>query len=79
MQGLWDWGLAVTYFHMGNPYYHRRRIVSPSCSGWEGVGPTRYGRQTKRVNQKAVTVYDSNFINMMLYRFSKLLSLKFFK
>ena len=25
--------------------YHRRGLVSRSCSGWEGVGPTRYGRQ----------------------------------
>ena len=39
--------LAVTYFRAGNPHYHRRRVVSPSCSGWEGVGPTRYGRQAK--------------------------------
>src|SRR5258706_10486641 len=37
--------LAVTYFRAGNPHYHRRRVVSPSCSGWEGVGPTRYGCQ----------------------------------
>ena len=36
----------MTYFHMGNPHYHRRKVVSLSCSGWEGVGPTRYGRQT---------------------------------
>jgi hypothetical protein len=36
----------MTYFRMGNPHYHRRGIVSLSCSGWEGVGPTRYGRQT---------------------------------
>lgn len=28
--------------------YHRRRVVSRSCSGWEGVGPTRYGHQAKR-------------------------------
>ena len=39
--------LAVTYFRAGNPHYHRRRGVSPSCSGWEGVGPPRYGRQAK--------------------------------
>ena len=38
----------MTYFHMGNPHYHRRGVVSLSCSGWEGVGPTRYGRQTNR-------------------------------
>ena len=44
--GLFQLGrLAVTYFRAGNPHYHRRRVVSPSCSGWEGVGPTRYGRQ----------------------------------
>ena len=44
--GLFHLGrLAVTYFRAGNPHYHRRRVVSPSCSGWEGVGPTRYGRQ----------------------------------
>ena len=44
--GLFHFGrLAVTYFRAGNPHYHRRRVVSPSCSGWEGVGPTRYGRQ----------------------------------
>jgi hypothetical protein len=36
----------MTYFHMGNPHYHWRGVVSLSCSGWEGVGPTRYGRQT---------------------------------
>ena len=36
----------MTYFRMGNPHYHRRGAVSLSCSGWEGVGPTRYGRQT---------------------------------
>ena len=38
--------LAVSYFRTGNPYYHRRWFVSRSCSGWEGVGPNRYGRQT---------------------------------
>ena len=36
----------MTYFRMGNPHYHRRGVVSLSCSGWEGVGPTRYGHQT---------------------------------
>ncbi len=38
--------LAVTYFRMGNPHYHRRYLVSRPCSGWEGVGPRCYGRQT---------------------------------
>ena len=28
-------------------YYHWRGSVSPSCSGWEGVVPLCYGRQTK--------------------------------
>jgi hypothetical protein len=40
-----DRALAMTYFLTGNPQYHRRGVVSRSCSGWEGVGPTRYGRQ----------------------------------
>ena len=36
----------MTYFHMRCAHYHRRGVVSLSCSGWEGVVPTRYGRQT---------------------------------
>ena len=40
--------LAVTYFRTGNPHYHRRGVVSRPCSVWEGVGPTRYGRQAIR-------------------------------
>jgi hypothetical protein len=40
--------LTITYFHTGNPHYHRRGVVSRSCSGWEGVVPTRYGHQAKR-------------------------------
>ena len=44
--GVWFCkALAMTYFLTGNPQYHRRGVVSRSCSGWEGVGPTRYGRQ----------------------------------
>ena len=27
-------------------HYHWRGLVSRSCSGWEGVVPRRYGRQT---------------------------------
>src|SRR5574338_423863 len=38
--------LTMTYFHEGGPHYHRRGLVSRSCSGWEGVVPRRYGRQT---------------------------------
>ena len=26
-------------------HYHRRNVVSRSCSGWEGVVPTCYGHQ----------------------------------
>ena len=37
--------LAVTYFRTREVHYHRRNFVSRSCSGWEGVGPKRYGRQ----------------------------------
>src|SRR5437868_11898706 len=37
--------LAMTYFHTGSPHYHRRGVVSRSCSGWEGVVPTRSGHQ----------------------------------
>ena len=38
--------LTMTYFHENGSHYHRRGLVSRSCSGWEGVGPRRYGRQT---------------------------------
>ena len=30
-------------------HYQRRKSVSRSCSGWEGVVPLRYGRQIKLV------------------------------
>jgi hypothetical protein len=43
--------LAVTYFHTGNPHYHRRGAVSRSCSGWEGVGPARCGHQAVGARQ----------------------------
>ena len=38
--------LTMTYFLTRSVQYHRRGVVSRSCSGWEGVGPTCYGRQT---------------------------------
>ncbi len=38
--------LTMTYFLTEEPQYHRRGFVSRSCSGWEGVVPKRYGRQT---------------------------------
>ena len=44
--------LTMTYFRMGNPHYHRRAAVSRSCSGWEGVGPAGYGRQTLSVRDQ---------------------------
>ena len=44
----------MTYFRMGNPHYHWRGAVSLSCSGWEGVGPTRYGRQTKLYQESGI-------------------------
>jgi hypothetical protein len=37
----------MTYFHARAGHYHRRWHVSRSCSGWEGVVPRRYGRQTE--------------------------------
>ena len=43
--------LTMTYFHEGGPHYHRRVCVSRSCSGWEGVVPQSYGRQTLTVIQ----------------------------
>ena len=39
--------LTMSYFHGREAHYHRRKSVSRSCSGWEGVVPLRYGRQTK--------------------------------
>ena len=43
--------LTMTYFRTRVGHYHRRRGVSLSCSGWEGVVPGRYGRQTVRGNK----------------------------
>ena len=39
--------LTLTYFLTQEAQYHRRDFVSLSCSGWEGVGPKRYGRQAE--------------------------------
>lgn len=39
--------LAVTYFHMGNPHYHRRGLVSLLSSGWDQVVPTCSSRQAE--------------------------------
>ena len=47
MRRFWDLGsLAMTYFRRRSADYHWRWGVSRSCSGREGVGPPRYGRQT---------------------------------
>ncbi len=43
--------LAVTYFYMRNAHYHRRNFVSRPCSRWEGVGPKRYSRQAKLLEE----------------------------
>ena len=45
VEGAGMGSLAVTYFRTREVHYHRRNFVSRSCSGWEGVGPKRYGRQ----------------------------------
>ena len=44
---LGEWEPDDDLLSHGNPHYHWRKVVSLSCSGWEGVGPTRYGRQAK--------------------------------
>src|ERR1700674_5287469 len=49
---VWLGCLTMTYFRTGYPHYHRRCLVSRSCSGWEGVGPRRYGRQTESGGRK---------------------------
>ncbi len=38
-------------------HYHRRKVVSRSCSGWEGVVPTRYVHQA---NLSAIFIQDKN-------------------
>ena len=46
----------MTYFRMGDPHYHWREVVSLSCSRWEGVGPTGYGRQTKLLSDAGACI-----------------------
>lgn len=53
-KGVFVFSLTMTYFHEGGPHYHRRVCVSRSCSGWEGVVPQSYGRQTLTVIQYGV-------------------------
>ena len=40
--------LAVTYFRMGDPHYHRRTTVSLPSSGWDRVVHARYVHQANR-------------------------------
>ena len=48
--GLFDeWVSDDVLLSRARAHYHRRKSVSRSCSGWEGVVPLRYGRQTKLV------------------------------
>ena len=53
----------------GNPHYHWRRGVSLSCSGWEGVGPPRYGRQAKlfvtQTRRSGQPIYRANQLHRM--------------
>ena len=43
-----------------NAYYHWRGSVSPSCSGWEGVVPLCYGRQTKGWGRRVTSIPHSD-------------------
>ena len=45
----------------GLPHYHRRGLVSRSCSGWEGVVPRRYGRKAKEWPGWAVGASQARF------------------
>ena len=40
--GIWPGGNLLS---RADAHYHRRKPVSRSCSGWEGVGPGCCGRQ----------------------------------
>ena len=41
-------------------HYHRRKVVSRSCSGWEGVGPTCYGHQALNCTSRVVINVTQN-------------------
>ena len=53
-RGFFNKSLTMTYFHKRIAHYHRRRGVSRSCSGWEGVVPPRYGHQAQLVRSLAL-------------------------
>jgi hypothetical protein len=60
----------MTYFRKRIAYYHWRGSVSPSCSGWEGVVPLCYGRQTK--GGRRFYMGWLHFLANTVYRYSKL-------
>ena len=62
-QGFFKLVFGSDLLSHGNPYYHRRWLVSLSCSRWEGVGPNRYDRQTKLLNQKALSFPSVMFVS----------------
>ncbi len=45
LEGLANKKLDDALLSQVSTHYHRRKGVSLSCSGWEGVGPPCYGRQ----------------------------------
>ncbi len=56
----------MPYSHMGNPHYHRRKIVSLLSSEWNQVGPTLYRYQALILSY----IFDTNagnLINKMLF------------
>ena len=46
-----EWVSDDVLLSRARAHYHRRKSVSRSCSGWAGVVPLRYGRQTKLVGR----------------------------
>ena len=47
-----EWVSDDVLLSRAQAHYHRRKSVSRSCSGWAGVVPLRYDRQTKLVGGK---------------------------
>ena len=56
----WETGLEVwrggDLLSRANAHYHRRKPVSRSCSGWEGVGPARCCHQAVRARRACCPV-----------------------
>ena len=61
----------MTYFHMRGAHYHWREVVSLSCSRWEGVGPTCYGRQTLTEDRRRKTEDSKTAAELSLCRDSE--------